>query len=66
MINPDAKVQLYFNFTIFAKHKKVCTMKEKKKKAIQQLEELAAECEKSGLAIVADRIRKIIGTLKDW
>jgi hypothetical protein len=40
-------------------------MKEKIKTAILQLEELAAECEKSGLAIVADRIRKIICTLKD-
>ena len=40
-------------------------MKEKNKNAIKQLEELAAECEKSGLVIVADRIRKIIGTLKD-
>lgn len=40
-------------------------MKEKIKTAILQLEELAAECEKSGLAIVAERIMKIIGTLKD-
>ena len=39
--------------------------REKIKTAILQLEELAAECEKSGLAIVADRIRKIICTLKD-
>lgn len=40
-------------------------MNEEIKKAIKQLEQLAAECEKSGLAIVASRIRKIIGKLKD-